>query len=240
MVQWDGMYDPFPHTRCSFVIGPGHAEVMRRFGYQIPTEVTGWTMCKLIPFEPVKEVRTILFGPIHPNSNGYLSDLDGGFNQDTLRRLYEYSKASGARLVVRHVRALEKNLIPRLPGVEYIQASPDGSIVEIDNADLVVGHQTFGYLAVARGKPVLMMGEYAPPRSGGSDADLRFVKSWEKYADYLMYPLDVLSGPATVENTADLITQATRRNTKVTAWRDKFIGEQFYSDDFVAKLESYL
>ena len=91
MVQWDGLHPVWPHTRCTFVIAPGHIEVMQRFGYPIPMEVVGWTYCEIKPFEPVKEVHKILFGPIHPSATGWIADVDRDLNQRTFKHLVEYA-----------------------------------------------------------------------------------------------------------------------------------------------------
>jgi len=234
MVQWDGLHSVWPHTRCTFVIASGHVEVMQRFGYPIPMEIAGWTYCEIKPFEPVKEVRKILFGPIHPSATGWIADVDRDLNQRTFKHLMEYSKESGAKLVIRHIKALELSGLKRVPGVTYIEGRPDLAIDEIDAADVVIGHQTFAYLALARGKSVLMMGEDIPPRTVVHGA-VAYVKSWEKYADLLTYPLDILAG-----DTTEMIAKSCKRNAEVTAWKKKFIGEQFDGSAFVKKLESHL
>ncbi|OGO35673.1 MAG: hypothetical protein A2W35_05375 [Chloroflexi bacterium RBG_16_57_11] len=241
MVQWDGLLVPWPHTRCTFVIAPGHAEVMKRFGYQIRTEVIGWSMCGLRDFQPVQEMKNVLFGPIHPAPNGWLADCDIDINRRAFARLMQYCRESGASLTVRHIQPLERSGLTKQPGVKYIRARPNGSTAEIDAADLVIGHQTFAYLAIARGKPTLMMGEDTPPHSGQAASNLRFVEHWDEYADYLMYPLDILKG-----NTSDVVEQACQGSadqdgrTAAMEWRDKFIGEAFDPTKFVTKLESYL
>jgi hypothetical protein len=234
MVQWDGLHPIWPHTKCTFVIAPGHVEVMQRFGYPIPMEIAGWTYCEQKPFKPVREVKRILFGPIHPSASGWVADVDRDLNQRTFKALWDYAQESGASLIVRHIKALELSGLKHIPGVNYIQGKPDLTIDEIDAADIVIGHQTFAYLALARGKPVLMMGEDIPPRTVVHGA-VAYVKSWEKYADLLAYPLDILAGDA-----AEMIAKACKRNTAVAAWYKKFIGEPFDGSAFVKKLENYI
>lgn len=71
MVQWDGLHSVWPNTKCTFVIASGHVEVMQRFGYPIPMEVTGWTYCPIKPFQPVSKVNNILLAPfIHQRPVG--------------------------------------------------------------------------------------------------------------------------------------------------------------------------
>lgn len=234
MVQWDGLHPVWPNTKCTFVIAPGHVEVMQRFGYPIPMEVTGWTYCPIEPFQPVSKVNNILFGPIHPSASGWIADVDKDLNIRTFARLLAYCQATGVHLTVRHIKALELSGLKKLPGVTYIEGNPDLTIDEIDAADVVIGHQTFAYLSLARGKPVLMMGEDIPPRTVVHGA-VAYVKSWEKYADLLMFPLDILAG-----DTSEMIAKSCRCNEDVMAWREKFIGKMFDPKNFVEKLESYL
>lgn len=160
--------------------------------------------------------------------------MDRDLNIRTFNRLLAYCKATGVRLTVRHIKALELSGLKRMPGVIYIEGKPDLAISEIDAADVVVGHQTFAFLSLAHGKPVLMMGEDIPPRTVVHGA-VAYVKSWEKYADLLMFPLDILAG-----DTSELITKACNPNEQVSDWRNRFIGEQFDPKYFVEKLESHL
>lgn len=235
MILWDGMYKAFPHTRCSFIIGEGHAEVMRRYGYQLPTEITGWALCEQKEFQPVKELRTILFAPIHPYPTGYLPKVDKETNRDAFKRLVEYCKTTGVRLIVRFIHDLENNGIWREKGVQYIRALPDGSTKDMDEADLIVSHQTFAYMSISRGKPTIMMGEFKPPSSGHTDETFITVKSWDKYKELMMYPIDLLVG-----KTSEIIERAIRSDDEIQVWKRLFIGKPFDPTYFVERLETYL
>lgn len=234
MVQWDGMHPVWPHSRAAFVIAEGHREIMGRFGYPIPIEVSGWTFCEIRPFEAVEQPGKVLFGPIHPSASGWMADIDIHLNRQAFVRLLAYCRDKGARLTVRHIKKLELCGLERTPGVDYVLGLPNLSTREIDKADVVIGHQTFAYLAVARGKPTLMMGEYIPPRTV-VNGKCAYVKSWEKYADLLAFPLDILLGDA-----AETIARACRPDAEVNAWRERFIGQPFEPKVFVERLESYL
>lgn len=234
MVHWDGIYPAWPHSRCTFVIAKGHAEVMKRFGYPIPVEVIGWTYCGIKAFAPIKQVHKILFGPIHPNNLGWIPDIDRELNQRTFKVLWEYCLENGIELTVRYIYELKKCGLEMVEGVKYMKGSPDQTIQEIDEADIVVGHQTFAYLALARGKRVLMMGEDIPPHTGYNH-EVRYAKSWEKYAELMAYPLDILAGEVDV-----MIEKACHYSWEVMEWRKNFIGEPFNPRAFVERLESYL
>lgn len=192
MLQWDGMYPVWEHTRVCLTIAEGHREVMRRFGYPLPVEPVGWSYCEQRQFEAIKkgegERIRVLFGPIHPNRNGWLHPMD----MDKNRQVYQVLLATpGIELTVRHIHRLDLNGLWTMNGVKYVQGKPDGSTREIDEADVVIGHQTFAWLAAARGKPVVMFGDDLIPHSGNRPENMRFAKSWEKYRDYLRYPANV-------------------------------------------------
>jgi hypothetical protein len=240
MVQWDGILAPSPMTRCSFAHAPGGVEVLKRFGYPYPVEAAGWSLCPLRPFTPVERVRHIVYGPIHPNTNGWLHQDELSINRRAFERLRAYCRETGTKLTVRYLRGLVQNGLEKVEGVSYVQGRADQSTAEIDQADLVVGHQTFAYLAAARGKPTLMMAEDIPPRSGNRLELYRYVASWEKYGDYLAYPLDILATDGSVAATAALIERACAGDPAAAEWRARFIGQPFDGPAFVRTLESYL
>jgi len=237
MIQYDGMYTPNKFVKCMFTHAPGGKEIMERIGYPHPVEVVGWSFCKPLPFVPVKEVKNILFAPIHPNHNGYTWDGDLETNRRTFERLAKYCREAKIKLTVRHIDTLARNGLQVVQGVHYIQAKKENgdALRMMDDYDLIVGHQTFAYMAVARGKPVLMMGEDVRYHSGASLETVVFAASEEKYRDYLTFPLDVLQG-----DLAELVERARKKDKAVEEWKAKFIGERFQPDDFVERLESYL
>jgi hypothetical protein len=225
-------------TAC-FVPAPGHEAILRAYGTPYPIEAVGWHLSELRDFAPREKVRKILFAPIHPNNNGFLSSLDKKINADALRLLVSLTSDPEISLTVRYLKDLKDNGLWKAGGVDYIPANPDGSTQEIDRADLVVSHQTFAFLSVARGVPTLMMGEWMTPRWGGSEAKLTFARSWELYKHLLMYPLDLLD-PTSTEPVECLIERAAMGDPKVSEWRSRLIGEAFDPELFVSRVESYL
>ena len=234
MVQYDGCVDPKP-VRAMFTHAEGGAELMRRIGYPNPVEVTGWAYSEVRPFRPVEKVRKILYAPIHPNANGWLSEVDKDLNRKTLERLEAYSRETGAELSVRMVGTADQNGLAFGEGTEVHAGKKNNTTADMEGADLVVSHQTFAYLAVALGIPTVMMGEDVAPRSGNSDEGFCYSKHWDEYRDYLMYPLDILQG-----DTAEVIETAASTDEPIKEWRDRFIGKPFDGPAFVKKLESYL
>ncbi len=226
MIQWDGMYPIFTeNVMGSFVIAPGHTEVMKRYGYPLPTWEVGWSYCRFRPFRPVSKVKMILFCPVHPHANGWLSEMDKQINIDTFNALL---KLKGVQILVRYLRDLRKQGLWAQRGVQYVQGKPDGSTRQIDYVDLVVAHQTPAYLAIARGKPTIMCGDRVIPNSGNSPESLRFVSNYEKYREYLEYPWDIADG-----NLPEMIEQVRRDDLKIREWKSRFLGKPFDSKYFI-------
>mgnify|MGYP001016927945 CR=1 FL=1 len=233
MIQWDGMYPLFTdHVKGSFVIAPGHTEVMRRYGYPLPTWEVGWSYCRFRPFKGVPKVKLILFCPSHPHGNGWLSEMDQQINIDTFNALL---KLKGVHIIVRYLRDLRAQGLWVQRGVQYFQGKPDGSTRQIDYVDLVVAHQTPAYLAIARGKPTIMCGDRCVPHSGNSEESFRFVTSYENYREYLEYPYDVADGHLT-----DQIEEARRSDEKIRDWKARFLGKPFDPDYLVRVIEEQL
>ena len=235
MVQWDGEMRPYDHIAASFVIAEGQAEVMRRYGYPHPLEISGWTYCYQRPFQPTRGMR-VLFGPIHPNNNGWLSKLDQSINCRAFEILYELAQAGEIELTVRFLDILERNGLEERPGVRYICGRPDLSVAEIDAADIVVSTQTFLYLAVARGVPTVGIGEDVPFHYGNSDENFRFVASWDKYGHLVAFPLDLLKA----DDPLALLRHAQESDQDITEWRRLFIGQTFQPEAFVRTIDRYL
>lgn len=239
MVQYDGCIEPRP-VRCMFTHAEGGAEIMRKIGYPYPVEVTGWAYSDVRPFRVTPSVSRILFAPIHPNANGYLNKVDKDLNWRTLFRLLGYCRETGTRLSVRLIGEPKQNGIADLVNeVEQVgeihRGKKNNSTADMESADVVVAHQTFAYIAVALGKPTVMMGEDVPPRTGNTEDGFRYVDHWDDYKADLMFPLDILA-----EDPAEVIAKAAAGCPAVEAWKARYIGRPFDGPAFVAKLESYL
>ena len=241
MVQYDGCVEAKP-VRCMFTHAEGGAEIMRKIGYPYPVEVSGWAYSEVRPFRSAEKAQRILYAPIHPNSNGYLSEVDRELNLRTFQVLEDYCRGTGASLSIRLIGqpgqcGLEiLNEPAAIPfDFEWHLGKKNNSTMDMEGADLVVSHQTFAYIAVALGIPTVMMGEDIPPRSGNTEAGFRYVAHWDAYKEDLMYPLDILSG-----RPADVIEKALAGSAEVEDWKSRLIGDPFDGPAFVRKLEGYL
>lgn len=216
---YDGLVKPHPATTAMLVHGPGNKWLQESFGHERPVIDIGWFYCEQKPFEP-REVRSVLFAPTHPWVDGVTMLPD---DRDRNTMVYEKLLRLDVRLTVRYLGEVAGNGLYRKAGVRFEQGVRDNSVESMDKHDLIVSDNgTFGYMAVARGKPVVMYGQDRPPRDdiGGGT-----VRSWESYRDRVRYPVDVSDGPLD-----ELVELAGRGHPDVPAWRSEWIGDQLTVD----------
>lgn len=235
-VAWDGFWLPSRYTSATFVAASGHVDILRAYGYTKPLHVAGWAYCDMIPFRPIPDPRRVLFAPIHPTRRGFLSELDRKINRAAYERLLKLVDRNEIELSVRYIRGLANNGLWHDQRVHFIEGNTDLTYADIDAADVVVSHQTFAYISIARGKPTIMMSEETPPRNGGSEDTFEFVRSWDKYKDLLMYPLDIL----VADDTMGLIHRAASTDCDIADWRTRNIGSPFDESAVVETVRSYL
>jgi hypothetical protein len=237
-IGWDGLFTWSRHTSAAFVFAEGHIDVIKRYGYEKPLHSIGWAYSPILDFKPHPNPKKILFAPIHPNNNGYLSELDTSINKSTMDILIDMIEKHGMEVTVRHVKTLEQNGLRRDERVTYIHVDTKmGKQWDFNDYDLVIGHQTIAYISVALGHPTIMMAEFEAPRNGGSDADFTRVNSWDKYKDLMMYPLDILF----TDNPYGLIMEACTSDERIKDWKKRMIGcTTFDAEKFVSIVKSYL
>lgn len=227
------IFQPWDKTTVQFVSAAGHVDIMRTYGYAGPLEVIGWHLCKLKEFipNPTPNPRNILFAPIHPR-NGEEDRIE---NLRAFKTLVSISKKRDLRLTVRYLPPFDMNGIPKVEGVNYVEGHFAPAVDMIDRADLVVAHQTFAYLAVARGKPLLGFGEDIRPHTVYKAKQSEYAINWEKYKDALRYPLDVMDSP----NVWDMMVQACNQDLG-QKWRERMIGEEFNPEKFRQLVKNWL
>lgn len=233
--------EPFKNSTCQFTVSDGGIEIMRAYGFSYELRSIGWHLCEILPFRECLDPRKILFAPIHPNADGKFSHIDKQINIDTFRILEKLVKQGEIDLTVRFIRGLELNGLWRVPGVTYIEGNTDQSYAEIDAADLVIGHQTFLHIAVARGAPAVAMAERLTPRMGcNENKDFKMVMHWSAYSDLLMYPLDILAPDDWNGGPMQLFHYAAASDVDIVDWRTRLIGRPFDPQEFIKTVESYL
>lgn len=232
ITSWDGIWEPSDYVSGYVAQSPGQKHVMEQYNYPYPIDVIGWHYCAIKPFKPTT-IKTVLFAPWHPHSDGWMIPEGKRLNTSVYSRLMEMPY----KLYVRHVRAIEHNGIEMRGGVEYQHSdmSIAGAVKAIDAVDMVVTNMgTLACLAVARGKPLVVFGQDICPHDGYSPISLRYVNNWDLYRDYLRYPYDIsASKPKATQN---IIEQAAQN--EAAEWREKFIGQPFDASAFVALMEA--
>ena len=229
-------YPPWKHITAQFVVNETHIEVMRRIGCTETLYPVGWALCPIIPFRPRSELKQVLFGPIHPRN----SNVDKQANRAVTDRLYPLAIKGEIYLTVRYLPPFDGNGIKKVehPNIKYIEgaAGPATTLEQIDQADLVVGHQTFGFLAVARGVPTLMFGESMTPHVEMRDGTFTEARGWNDIKDLIVYPLDILDS----EDPMSLMWKTASDDSPIAGWRDRMIGEAFDPGRFMKILRGCL
>jgi hypothetical protein len=232
LLCWDGIHEPSDMIKANFVTSKGHQQVMKRYGYPIPTHVIGWYLCEQKPWEPTNGYK-VLFGPIHPMM-GYVfmfpEDLEA--NKRTYERLLEIKMID---LTVRHIGNLQNNGLWEDERATIYQGKTDQNLDLIKQADLVIANGTMAYMAIALGIPTIMLNQLTPAREPDIHTLERMESvSIEKYEKYMRYPFDV-ENDSTLQKVID---DACQKEPK--QWRKRFIGEQFDPVYFVKLLEGLI
>lgn len=227
-LAYDGFMEPYEAVDGNLVIAPGHAEVMRRYGYPVPIHVIGWSLCEQAPFRPAAAVRRVLYAPTHPSGSGHLSDVELEMNA----RYFESLRTGPWELTVRYLGSLEQNGLWEAPGVRYVSGDWMPATDDIDAADVVVAAPgTFPALTVARGTPMVTYGQGQAPNYGLEGETLVALRSLDRYEQYLRYPYDMDDGPVD-----EVLHAAASR--EATDWRRRFIGEQMDTPTTAGLLEA--
>jgi len=215
---------------AEFVATEAHKEIMRLAGHDKPIHVVGWSLCEIRPFQPKNKAKNVLFAPIH----GRCHEMDKQLN----RIVFGYLKNMDINLTVRYIHSLEESglTLDKRHNITYFKGNTTPSTAMIDEADVVVGHQTFGYLGVARGIPTVMFGEDMKPHFIPREQPPLFPKNWDKYSHLLRYPLDFQDA----EHPTEMIKRAIEYRDDVYLWKERMIGKQFSRDLFMEKLEKHL
>lgn len=181
---YDGLVEIDPRVKAVFVFGRAQAEACRSF---LPPGMAvfpvGFPWCKVKPFSR-KKIRKILFAPIHP-SGGKLRPEAREANKQIYEELLSLPRKYP--VTIRSLGDLKTQGIKRKEGrVIWKRGRYDGSVREIDGADLVIAEGTFLWLAVARGKPAIGINQDKAPRA--NSVTTRTPASWDEWGHLTVYP----------------------------------------------------
>jgi hypothetical protein len=223
--EWEG-------TTAQFVVTDYHGDVLREYGYTKPLIPIGWNLSEVRDFQPREKAYNVLFAPIHPRN----APIDRQVNRQTFDRLYKLHQEGAINLTVRYIGIFVDNGIPEKEDVTYIQGKMDQSTHDMDRADVVIGHQTFAWIAVARGIPCVMMAEDMPTHFRKRNQEYENVPSWDKVSHLFRYPLDILAENDTIR----LLERAVKSDAEIADWKRRMIGEPFDAARFIELVESRL
>jgi hypothetical protein len=228
---YDGLVDVKDYLTAIIVVGEGQKEAMKIITPDTKIIVGGWPWCPQKPFEQPKEMKTILFAPIHP-SGGKLRPEALRANQSVFYHLKRVARSMGCRVVIRYIHELNRQGLRPYNRFEWVSGRPDGSTKEIDEADVVIGEGTFMYMAVARGKPTIGINQHELTRPN-KNSNEHTPHNWDKYGPDIAYPINFGTKPL-----IELIEDA--MSGEQTEWRERFIGKQLDPKDFSNNLQNLL
>lgn len=209
------------HTTAHFVVSEVHKQVMEAYGYPKPIHVVGWHLCPPRQFQEREQVRKVLFAPIHPRC----APVDQAINLAAFERLRRLAEKGEIVLTVRFINDLEKSGLPHVEhgNIRYVQGDLKPDYHQIDQTDVVVAHQTFLYMAVARGIPAVGLGTDIPTHLVPMGQHPQYARNWNDYVDLLAFPLDILEEA----DTLGLLQRAIKVEPVVGRWRERMIGKPF-------------
>lgn len=233
-LQYDCLYDPYDKVDGQLTNGQGEIDFLRSLGIDRPAKAMGWQLCPQFEARHVKRPRRVVFAPTHVNADGSL-DAE---RVETNHKIFADLLEGGWELVVRYIGELENlGLWEDERVFRYVQAERDMTTVEMDVADCVVaGVGTYPCLAIARGVPTVMYGQFAAARYGLPDEEAKPLRSLEKYHDIVRYPIDA-DGMRPLNS---LIPYACHSDEPIRDWKRSWIGEPFDPIAFVSMVEAWI
>ncbi len=234
---WDGIIPPSPRTVCNFVVADGARLGMERYGYPYRVEVVGFSRCPVKPFQATKG-RDLLFAPPHPFKDGkFPRPGDRAIHQAAMRFIAEHRSAFG-RVVVRyasdfHTYGLESYGFDEFLRDDIVftcarELSVRDALQSMESFDLMISTATFGYLALASGKPTILYG-YKGIVPGGRQGD---VKQYELYRDLFEFPC-----PLECLTIDEVLRTCQAPRPDVESWKALNIGHNFDVDKFISIVE---
>jgi hypothetical protein len=212
---------------ASLVLGEGQKQLLEAYEYPNPVHAIGWPWGRRGPEPKPRSLKRVLFAPLHPLGSGYLrEDL-----KEENRQAFDLLLSENVELTVRHIGPLHLSGLHYEPGVHYIEGVPDGSLVGIETADVVVASQTFAAFSLVAGWPVVMFAferEWRLESEHGLES--RWALDWRDHATDAAYPYQLV--PGACQEAAEYPNPP-----EVAAWKQRFIGPDFDPKAFAQLIE---
>lgn len=211
---FDGVH-PVELPFVQLVHGEGHKRVMEQFGFPNPIEVVGWSYSETAPFRPPDDVRDVLLAPIHPYAIEEHTPAE--IVADNRRVFDEFIRLDCGK-TVRYIGSPAANGLTTPDGYTPVAASLGLDHSDIDRADVVIADGTYAFLALARGKPTVMISD-GDGLTNRPDGTLARAANRDSYADFVRYPLVVGDAPL-----PELIERACAGSPEIDEWKRLFVG----------------
>jgi hypothetical protein len=104
------------------------------------------------------------------------------------------------------------------------------------SADVVIGHQTYAWVAVAMGIPVMMFAEDMPRHVRLRNGKYQDVPCWDKVNHLFRYPLDLLD----FEDTEKALNDCVLSDDGIADWKRRMIGTAMTQDSLFGAVERHL
>lgn len=211
---WDSVYDVDERLTGVFVQSDGEKEILEKGGFTPPVYATGFPWAPVKPYK-FQEGTEILFAPIHANKDGSWDYAEQW--EEANRKAWEKIAPLSTFYNITVYADLGFD-IPLPKNVKYVQSElkMDKAIEMIEKADLVFAQETFAHLALAAGKPTVMIDD----RGYVQDDRERPSAYWPYYDPY---PVNLLSDLPVVNVLNQLMTE----DQAIRSWRDRYIGWNF-------------
>lgn len=234
---YDNLYDPYEGVDGQLTNGTGEIDFFRSIGIERPARAVGWQLCAQFEFRRSEDPKRIVFAPTHVNGDGSLDDDRRAKNGEIFQKLLELPWET--ELVVRYIGELDRCGLWKDERVfRYVPGNYEITTVEIDASDCVVaGVGTYPCLAVARGVPTVMYGQFRAAMYGERGEEAIPLRNVEKYREIVRYPLDADDS----DSLGALIRFACHDNEKTIGdWKRAWIGERFDGPAFAKMVEEWV
>lgn len=231
----DSIKFPNPLELVNFVPAPGYKQVYDAGGYPAETVVTGWPWSEVKEFKPSLPLK-VMFAPIHPRETARLIPGHKHINKVVCSHLKKLARRFEISFYIfkEPVQNELPDNIDEWADVVRSTLRLDDAVKAIENVDLVIAHETLASLAVAVGKPTIMVDDTI---EGVGWFTIRTSKYWPHYDGKMNYPFSWMKHEGDKE---DFIKRVATDSKSIQTWKKNFIGDPFDKEVFVNKVESYL
>ena len=236
---WD-IGDPHtPNVLCNFVVSDAAVESMRLYGYPHRFEKVGFFGGPIKPFQPTTGTK-LIFAPQHAVHDKRLPTPDHLTWAREASHWILKNRPYFESVTVRYTNTLEICGLEEFRGKPVIFEHVDPyampytikqhALAAINKSDFVISLGTFGYLAIATGKPTVLYGHrdaVACNREGKA-------QHYELYRHLMHFPIVFEDMSA-----LDVLELRCKPNEQIEEWKRLNIGDPFNPEKFISVIREY-